>query len=83
MTAELELLDALALGMGGVQINITKGKVTIATRYHPFVRGKGTTLLEATLNTTGKVLAQYLRWRNIPTPVMDALKVYSIKCRIR
>jgi len=44
-----ELLDALAKGPGGVQINMTETGVTVSTRYHPSVTGRGRTVREAAI----------------------------------
>lgn len=79
MTTGLKLLDALSLGPGGVQINVTEGKVTVATRYHPTVRGEGTTLLEATEKTTRKVIALHRKWESIPAQVMTSILVCIAK----
>lgn len=44
-----KLLNALAKGPGGVQINISETSVTVSTRYQPTVTRRGRTLEEATI----------------------------------
>lgn len=83
MTTGLELLDALALGPTGVQINATKKMISVSTRYTPLVRGNGTTLIEATMATVQKVVSHYKKWGNVPKPVMDAIRMYATKNKIR
>lgn len=79
MTTGLELLDALALGPSGVQINVTEKLISVTTRYTPLVRGNGTTLVEATTATVQKVVAHYKRWGVAPKPVMDAILICTTK----
>jgi len=83
MTTGLELLDALALGPSGVQINVTAKLISVTTRYTPLVRGNGTTLIKATTDAVQKVLAFHTKWGNVPKPVMAAIRMYVAKSKIR
>lgn len=80
---ELELLDALSLGPGGVQINITENKVTVTTQYTPLVRGEGETIIEATSDAAGKVIMYQKRWDNVPKKVMTAIRMYIARQKIQ
>ena len=51
-----KLLDALAKGPGGVQINLTETSATVSTRYQPSVTGRGRTVREAAIKVA-KVLS--------------------------
>jgi len=78
----LELLDALSLGPGGVQINVTETKVTVTTQYTPLVRGEGETIIKATSDAAGKVIMYQKRWNNVPKKVMAAVRMYIARQKI-
>ncbi len=69
-----KLLDALAKGPGGVQINMTEGcVVTVSTRYHPSVTGRGCTIEEAAIK-----VAKVLSLRRRPCPIIQqAVREYE------
>jgi len=79
----LELLDALSLGPGGVQINVTETSVIVTTIYRPTVRGNGETLVEATSDAAGKVVMYHKKWDNMPKQVMAAVRMYIARQKIR
>lgn len=43
------LIDTLAKGPGGVQINVVETGVTVSTRYHPLITCRGRTIWEAAI----------------------------------
>jgi hypothetical protein len=57
------LLNALAQSKGGVQVNTTRTKVTVATRYTPLVKGTAETMLDATRDAVNRLR---LRCREVP-----------------
>lgn len=68
-----KLLDALALGPGGVQINLTETGATVSTRYHPSVTGRGRTIEEAAIK-----VAKVLSLRRRPCPIIQqAVREYE------
>jgi hypothetical protein len=67
-----ELCDALALGPGGIQINVTEKGYTVSTRYRPYITKRAPTLLEA---LRAVVDAGYHRWR--PFEVAVALHEFE------
>jgi hypothetical protein len=67
-----ELCDALALGPGGIQINVTEKGYTVSTRYRPYITKRAPTLLEA-LELVH--IAGYQRFR--PTRVAVALHEFE------
>jgi len=70
---EQELLDALAKGPGGVQVNVTENGCTVSTRYNPTVTHRGPNIQNAAF----KVAAELWRRRWCPHAVRVALQVYD------
>ncbi len=64
-----KLLDALSLGDGGVQVDVTRNCVFISTKYTPLVFGHGETLSKATTNMAKKVMEFDQKWHNAPVEV--------------
>lgn len=79
---EAELLNALGQNHGGVQVNIERGKVIVATRYAnpPHVKVEADTLFEAAFKCAQKVLEtvrKYPSFRQFCPKVIDALEAYD------
>jgi hypothetical protein len=72
-----ELLDALSKGYGGVQVNLTKERVTISTRYRPRITRSGDTLLEVAIEVGIAVLEYHEKQMNTPQEVVEALYAYN------
>lgn len=70
---EQELLNALAQGPGGVQVNISDKGCTVSTRYNPSVAHRGTDIQHAAL----LVAEELLRRKWCPHAVRVALQVYD------
>lgn len=70
---EQELLDALAKGPGGVQVNISDKGCTVSTRYYPTVVHRGPDIMHAAI----LVAEHILRMRFTPKVVLDALRDYN------
>lgn len=77
---EAELLNALAKGKGGVQVNMSKSGATVSTRYSPLVCARSETLFDATKDVARQIIevceknpALKKRCRG----VFDALEAYD------
>lgn len=76
---EVELLDALSKGFGGIQINMTANSVTVITRYCPRIIKSAPTLLEAAMKVGTAILEYQEMFVNAPAPpgiVLEALYAY-------
>jgi hypothetical protein len=74
---EVELLNALSRGYGGVQVNITESQVTVSTRYRPRITRTGDTLLEVAIEVGIAVLDYQEEFRNAPQDVVEALYAWN------
>lgn len=80
MTREIELLNALAKAKGGVQVNISQSRVVVTTRYTPLVRGRGDSLLTASIDAAQQVLRAVEdcpEWKDRCPDVLAALDDYD------
>jgi len=75
---EQELLDALAKGPGGVQVNVTETGCTVSTRYNPTVTRRGSNIQHAAL----LVAVELWRRKWCPHAVRVALQVYDERTAI-
>ena len=77
---ETELLTALAQAPGGVQVNISRTKVRVSTRYTPSVHAEGETLFQAAFACAKKVferVEKYPSFRQYCPDVIEALEAYD------
>lgn len=77
---EAELLNALAQGRNGVQVNLTRTYATVTTLYAPSARGTGKTLMEAALNCVhdlSATLNKVPQCRELIPEVVQALEDYD------
>lgn len=70
-----ELLEALAQARGGVQINVCRTGVTVATRYTPLTKGRGANIFAAA-RACASNLRSRVRPGNCPE-VLRALDAYD------
>ena len=73
-----ELIDALAIGPGGVQINVTEAGVTVSTRYRPTITARGNSIEEAVFAVAKKAY----KYAYHPE-VVQALEEYDERVTVR
>ena len=74
---EAELLKALSKGHGGVQVNMTKEKVTVSTRYRPRITQSSDILSDAAMQLGISILTWNDHYKNAPPEVIEALEAYN------